>query len=246
MKNTCKRLLCLMLVLSMVLGLVPGVVMAAETDASVYDITVNDLFAPIGIDDPNPSFGWKMASDAVGAAQTAYHIVVTDQNGKTTWDTGWVESNDSFAIEYAGEALESSMVYTVAVKIKDQNGVATEAAATTFETGLYEEDAFADTQWIRFNDAGGITSYTIEFDTMIERYCMGFSFGMTDKSNLVMWQLNLSNSTNARFLPHVRTNCTWAKTTYDLGSGKAYDMGLGGSDLLNKNLFFEKIPWSSI
>ncbi len=33
--------------------------MAVTTEASVYDIKINDLVAPIGIDTKIPSFSWK-------------------------------------------------------------------------------------------------------------------------------------------------------------------------------------------
>ena len=33
--------------------------MANTTEASVYDIKINDLVAPVGIDTKMPSFSWK-------------------------------------------------------------------------------------------------------------------------------------------------------------------------------------------
>ena len=146
MKQMSKRVLCLVLVLAMIVGVLPVMTMAAgASTAKVYDITVNDLVKPVGIDDPNPSFSWKMDSDVVGAAQTAYRIIVTDPAGTTMWDTGWVESGLSVGIEYAGKALASSTEYTVSVKIKDQDGNETAATTTTFEMGLLDEG---------FGDAG--------------------------------------------------------------------------------------------
>ncbi len=230
MKNTSKRMLSILLVLSMLLGVFAMTASAAEPSAAnVYELTVNDLVTPMGIDDPNPSFSWKMASNAIGAAQSAYQIVVTDPKGTTMWDTGWVASNDSVAIEYAGDPLASSTEYTVAVKIQDQDGKETAAATTTFETALMEENAFADTQWISQHESGAkaLTTYTIDLDFTVRRYAMGFSFGMTDESNLVMWQFNLS-STNARLRPHVRTNGSWSASNYNLTQTSA--------SLLNKAL----------
>jgi len=92
----------------------------AETEkATVHDIKVNSLFAPIGIDTPNPVFSWKMNSDNIGAKQTAYSVVVTDENGAEMWNTGWVESNLSVNIPYNGTPLVSSTRYNVSVGIKD-------------------------------------------------------------------------------------------------------------------------------
>ena len=52
MKQMRKRLLCLALVLSMLVGLFAGTAAAAPAaTASIYDIRVNDLLAPVGLDD---------------------------------------------------------------------------------------------------------------------------------------------------------------------------------------------------
>lgn len=122
--------------------------------AEIYDLRVNDLPAPMGLDKRNPTFGWKMRSDLVGANQTAYAIVVTDENGNSVWDTDWVESDQSVAIRYAGKTLTSAEQYTVSVKIKDQDGEETAAVVTTFEMGLLDSQPMGAAQWIAINDSG--------------------------------------------------------------------------------------------
>ena len=104
--------------------------------SAIYDLRINDLIAPMGIDDPHPVFSWKMRSSAVGAKQTAYAITVTSENGIRLWDTGWVCSGKSVGIRYEGLPLEDCTGYTVSVRIKDQDGEQTEAVTATFETGL--------------------------------------------------------------------------------------------------------------
>jgi hypothetical protein len=152
------------------------------SDAKVIDLRVNDLVAPVGIDTPNPIFSWKMDSDAIGAAQTEYKIVVKAQGGNTAWDSGWVKSGNSVAIRYNGKALASQTKYEVSVTIKDQNGGVTEAATTTFVTAFFEENAFDDTKWISYQDStmASLTKYTIDFDFKITEAAQGFKVTVVD------------------------------------------------------------------
>ena len=118
----------------------------------IYDLRVNDLSAPMGIDKRNPTFSWKMHSHAVGAKQTAYAVTVTDEQDELVWDTGWVESDRSVAIHYDGKALESATRYCVSVKVKDHNGEETAPISTSFEMGLLGSDPLAPAQWITIDE----------------------------------------------------------------------------------------------
>lgn len=120
--------------------------------AGIYDLRVNDLHNPMGIDTPNPSFSWKMDSCAVGAGQSAYSIQVEDENKKQVWDSGWVDSDVSVGIRYAGAKLQAAAKYRVFVRIKDQNGIETEPAAASFEMGLPPEEPFGDALWITMDE----------------------------------------------------------------------------------------------
>ena len=119
---------------------------------TIYDLRVNGLTAPMGIDKPHPVFSWKMQSYAIGAKQTAYSVVVTDEKQNTVWDTGWVESDRSVGIRYRGKPLESAAMYTVSVAVRDQDGEAGYPATTTFETGFFREDPLAPAQWITIDE----------------------------------------------------------------------------------------------
>ena len=114
MKQVTKRLISMLLVLTMLLSVIPAVAAETSSGAAIYDLRVEDLDSPIGLDNPNPVFSWKMKSDVLGAAQTAYAITVTDGEN-VLWNTGWVESDLSVGIAYAGKALQSSVRYTVSV-----------------------------------------------------------------------------------------------------------------------------------
>ena len=119
----------------------------------IYDLRVNDLCAPVGIDKLQPTFRWKLRSDVVGAKQTAYALSVADEKGETVWDTGWVESDSSVAIRYEGKALEAAGEYTVSLRVKDQNGEELAPLTTRFEMGLLGADPLAPAQWITIDEA---------------------------------------------------------------------------------------------
>ena len=174
-----KRVFSLLLVVAMVLTMLPAVSARKTAEAELYDLRVEDLVKPVGLDDPTPSFSWKMRSDAIGAAQTAYAITVSDGE-EVLWNTDWVETDISVGIEYAGKTLISSTEYDVEIKVKDQDGKEL-SASTTFETGLLGDDPWEGANWISYTASGSdITAYTIDFDFIIDRHSNGFCFGMQD------------------------------------------------------------------
>jgi len=214
--SICLSLVCLF---TSVMGGGTMTAMADIIEASVYDIKINDLVAPIGIDTKIPVFSWKMASDNIGAKQTAYLVTVTDENGTEVWNTGWVESDKSQGIAYEGSDLQSSTKYTVSVAIKDEKGAATATSVTTFETALLEADAFSDTKWISYQntagesaDATALTSFTVDFDFKINSANQGFAVGMSDDlKTYLLFQVSTQNSSDKSIIlrPHAKVNGSW-------------------------------------
>ncbi|GHT25576.1 hypothetical protein FACS18942_00910 [Planctomycetales bacterium] len=94
-------------------------IIAAPLFAQVepYDLTVEYLTAPVGIDTPSPRLSWKSrATDKTlkNVVQTAYQILVASSpeilaaDKGDLWDSGKVESDQSLNIEYAGKPLQTS------------------------------------------------------------------------------------------------------------------------------------------
>ena len=86
-------------------------------DVQPIDLRCESHPNPLGIDQAAPRLGWKLASTAPGAAQTAYQIEVSD-----LWDSGKVASDDSTDIPYGGPALESGRSYHWRVRVWDGEG----------------------------------------------------------------------------------------------------------------------------
>ena len=128
-----------------------GAFVWAETvPESVICLETQGKTNPIGIDSQNPAFSWKMQSSAIGAAQTAYHIVVKDAADKVVWDSGEVESGKSNEIVYEGDALTPCTGYTWNVTIKNQNGAELVSDDAYFETSLMDTsiEAWDGAEWI--------------------------------------------------------------------------------------------------
>ena len=113
----------------------------------LYDLTIEYKHEPLGLDEVQPRFGWKLDSDCTGTLQTAYRLLLT-RGGETVWDSGKVESSQSILVEYLGPNLEPRTEYTWNVTVWDNHGESA-AAESHFETGLLRGDAFeGKARWI--------------------------------------------------------------------------------------------------
>ncbi|MCI2256142.1 family 78 glycoside hydrolase catalytic domain [Domibacillus sp. PGB-M46] len=128
---------------------------AAETNKPVYatNLEVDSMPTPLGIDVEKPVFSWQMnmPKGKRGYSQTAYQIVVKDENGKIVWDSEKVKSDSSAGIMYKGKELQATTKYSWAVTVWDQNGKAS-TETSWFETGLMNPDsdlsAWDGAEWI--------------------------------------------------------------------------------------------------
>ena len=111
----------------------------------IIDLTCEYTIDPLGIDTPEPRFGWVLTSDQRGLLQTAYHILVAGSEEKLTdnigdiWDSGKVESDKSFNIAFQGDELKSMQQCRWKVCVWDSNGNESWSQAATFEMGLLDE-----------------------------------------------------------------------------------------------------------
>ena len=144
-----KRLYALCVVLALLLS---GTAFTEQNSAhaSIVDLKTLGRVNPVGVDTDQPTFSWRMLSEAICAGQTAYRIVVTDGSGAVVWDSGNVESAASVGIPYDGEALKPSAKYTWTVTVTDQTGAVIESEPATFTTSLLSDsiEAWNGAQWI--------------------------------------------------------------------------------------------------
>jgi len=143
-----KRTIALMLSLTLLLG---GLALAeALPQIAVVRLKTQGRVEPFGVDAARPAFSWQLSSDAIGAAQTAYRVIVNGPAGETAWDSGVVESSRCVGVVYDGAALEPSTTYTWRVTVTDQDGAVTTSEPATFTTSMMSDsfDAWDGAQWI--------------------------------------------------------------------------------------------------
>ena len=160
---TIKKLLAMLLVFGMLLPMVAcGEKPSANGDAEevvdemalrATDLKVNNLEMPLGVD-TTPQFSWVDKSKTIGRAQSAYQIIVASTpelaqaHTGDVWDTGKVESDESFDIPYAGEALTSRTDYYWSVRLWDEEGTPSEwTKVSRFGTGILDQSEWT-AKWI--------------------------------------------------------------------------------------------------
>jgi len=162
----------------------------------IENLQTDYMTAPIGIDNPEPQFSWQMSSPRYGAAQTAYELSVTS-DGIEYFNTGFVQSDISVGIRYAGLPLQSCTEYQWNLKVWDEKGDVSKASST-FETGLMDS-GWSDAEWIGSSKphfSKYRSSYVIEYDmTIPEESDKGtFILGYQDENNYVSVTLDISRN----------------------------------------------------
>ncbi len=114
----------------------------------LYDLKVNERFAPMGIAAPE-YFAWRLESDHTHVVQIAYRIEIPG-----LWDSGRVESRQQAYVPYEGIQITASGIYLWRVTVWDNQGE-TAIAESTFESACVDWQA----QWVScsFTREPGIT-----------------------------------------------------------------------------------------
>ena len=179
----------------------------------ISGMQTDHLTNPVGIDSPAPVFSWYIEDPSVrGQKQTAYRITVSESEaqldgGSYVWDSGYVESDRTLEIPYAGEALNPSTRYYWQVTVKDKDGISVTSPKAWFETGLMDS-GWSGAEWIgkpalRSDAYYDVTSFTIDFDYTIETDAASILFGATGEGDFYMWQISAFDwHTELRLRPH--------------------------------------------
>lgn len=108
----------------------------------LYDFRTEYRENPLGLATKHPRFSWKIASDENDTVQTSYRILVTDQRGRETWNSGPVQSDQSILVPYEGDPLEEETIYRIQVFVSDNHGKEASIEGS-FETGVFDAHHFA-------------------------------------------------------------------------------------------------------
>jgi hypothetical protein len=124
------RMVCLTVTLS-ILACAANLASSAEETLRVSDLRCEYLIDPVGIDVPQPRFGWQLkASDlaARGLSQSAYRVLVAGSEEALQadrgdlWDSGQVNSDNSTHVVYQGKPLASGTLCFWKVRVWDESG----------------------------------------------------------------------------------------------------------------------------
>jgi len=120
----------------------------------IINLRIQSQAEPIAIEDKNPLFSWQMVSSVGGQKQTAYQIILKNEdNGKIVWDTKKIQSDISNNIQYAGDTLEAESGYLWNLTVWDDQNRAY-SQTSRFETGIMNPDiaAWEGARWIGSNE----------------------------------------------------------------------------------------------
>ena len=121
-------------------------------DLSLKEMTVDHKVNPVGIDNRQPRFSWKISAIGKSIMQTAYFLrVSTDEkfsSSKIIWQSGKVESDESILHLYQGPDLKSGQRYFWQVKIWDNEGKESKWSTVAYwEMGLLSQSEWK-AKWI--------------------------------------------------------------------------------------------------
>ncbi|NJN28077.1 MAG: hypothetical protein HC819_19945 [Cyclobacteriaceae bacterium] len=107
---------------------------------------------PLGFDNHEPEFSWMLNASERGAMQSAYEIVVSEDEARlekgSSWHSGKVPGSQTFGVRYAGRPLKSFTRYYWKVRAWNQEGNPSEwSDPSWFETSMMSPSDWK-AQWI--------------------------------------------------------------------------------------------------
>ena len=123
-----KKIICILLA-SLLLPTLALTTIARQRQSSIFasSLRCEYLVSPLAVETREPRLSWIIESEARGAKQTAYQIIVAssaneaDADKGNLWDTGKVASGQTIHIVYKGKPLGSRQDCFWKVRVWDQN-----------------------------------------------------------------------------------------------------------------------------
>jgi alpha-L-rhamnosidase len=123
-------------------------VLSMDRELWFEELKVENQNQPIGLDVVKPRLSWCIQTHQRNLLQSAYHIVVMEEDGTEVWNTGKVESDQSLWLEYDGTPLQSRKRYNWKVKIWDNQGRESDwSQLSWWEMGLLHKEDWS-ASWI--------------------------------------------------------------------------------------------------
>lgn len=112
---------------------------------------------PLGVEDVSPHLSWQLISSSRNIMQSAFRILVADnnsllqQNTGNVWDSKKVISSQSIQVMFKGKKLQSGKQYFWKVMVWDNKGIASKwSMPSTWQMGLLNAKDWKGAQWIAY------------------------------------------------------------------------------------------------
>jgi alpha-L-rhamnosidase len=145
---------------AVIVGLLAMTAGTSRAEITLTKTTCEYAAAPLGVETPDPRFGWVMGSDRRGEKQAAFQILVASTREKLDadigdkWDSGKVTSEESVNVAYRGRPLGSGERCFWKVRCWDRDGRAGPySRPALFEMGLLKQEDWKG-KWIGMGDSG--------------------------------------------------------------------------------------------
>lgn len=131
---------------------------AAAQPLSVEQLRCEYRENPYGVEVKHPRLGWSLVSRQTGVLQTAYRVLVADdqslleKNIGNYWDSKKVSSAISQQVAYSGKVLQPASKYYWKVIVWDNKGNRAESAPDTWVMGLPAKADWGNAQWIAYEE----------------------------------------------------------------------------------------------
>ncbi|ESQ88694.1 alpha-L-rhamnosidase [Asticcacaulis benevestitus] len=124
----------------------------------VLGLLCENVESPLGVQLANVRLSWRLESPTRGTMQTAYQVQVASSLDSLKagdfdlWDSGKIDSDQSFDVTYKGKALKSRQRACWQVKVWDNHGQSALSPAAFWEMGLLSPADWTG-QWLAAEDA---------------------------------------------------------------------------------------------
>ena len=126
---------------------------------SVVHLRCESRSNPLGVDVGQPKLSWQLQSKQQNVLQTAYRILVADdevllkQNIGNIWDSKQIKSSTSIQVAYAGKGLQSAKKYFWKVQVWDNKGnVSALSSSASWQMGLLQVKDWSNAKWIGYEE----------------------------------------------------------------------------------------------
>ncbi len=114
---------------------------------------------PLGVDAMQPKLSWELQSKQQNVLQTAYRILVSDdeallkKNIGNVWDSKQIKSSASIQVTYSGKALQSAKKYFWKIKVWDNKGnISAWSNVVHWQMGLLKQTDWSNAKWIGYEE----------------------------------------------------------------------------------------------